>query len=103
MSRTERMRHAAHRARQTFDTFDNPAALLWSAARSRLPGRTPVMTFRVDGVAVNAPASPGAIFPIYEVFAEDVYRLDWFTSDLGDTPGVLDIGAHVGAFSLAIA
>jgi FkbM family methyltransferase len=103
MATAQHVRHAARRARQTFATFDNPVQLLALSARSRLPGRTPDLMFHVDGVTVTAPASRGAIFPIYEVFAEDVYRLGWFASDLGGNPVALDIGAHVGSFSLAFA
>ena len=37
------------------------------------------------------------------MFAEDCYRLTWFTGDLGDAPTALDVGSHVGSFSLAFA
>lgn len=37
------------------------------------------------------------------MFAEDTYRLGWVTQGLGHGPRALDIGAHVGSFSLAFA
>ena len=98
-----RVRHTARRVRQTFVTFDNPVHLLTAAAISRVLRRPSDLLFRVEGVAVTAPATRGAVFPVYEVFAEDTYRLAWFTDGLRDNPVALDIGAHVGSFSLAFA
>jgi FkbM family methyltransferase len=37
------------------------------------------------------------------VFAEDAYRLSWFTDDLGPDLAAIDIGGHIGCFSLAFA
>ena len=103
MGTVARLRHTTHRAHQTVTTFDNPVELLSAAARSRLLRRPSGLVFRVNGVAVVAPASRGAVFPVYEVFAEDTYRLAWFSRGLGESPVALDIGAHVGSFSLAFA
>jgi FkbM family methyltransferase len=69
-------------------------------------GRGPqALTFVTrDGQRISCPNRPGARVPVYEVFAEDCYRLDWFLGPLRDEPlGVLDIGAHVGAFACRLA
>jgi len=62
--------------------------------------------FTVDtrsGLRLQAPANPMAWAPLFEVLAEDAYRLDsieW----AGIGPAiVLDIGAHVGSFACALA
>ncbi|GAA2081400.1 hypothetical protein GCM10009821_22540 [Aeromicrobium halocynthiae] len=41
--------------------------------------------------------------PVYEVFAEDEYAVDWFTTGLRDSPVLVDVGAHIGCFALAFA
>jgi FkbM family methyltransferase len=41
--------------------------------------------------------------PVYEVFAEDTYRMDELAAGMPDRPVVLDIGAQIGCFSLAAA
>jgi len=94
-------RHAVHRVSQTRKAFDNPWQVLTDTVRGRLQtGRD--MHFGVRGAAIVAPARRGAIFPIYEVFAEDTYRLDWFIP--ADAVGwtFLDIGAHVGSFAVDV-
>ena len=47
-------------------------------------GRGPAeLTFELrGGGSVTIPNVPGARVPVYEVFAEDAYRLDWFTEGL---------------------
>lgn len=102
MSRIDRFRHSARRVRQTMTAFQNGPQLL-SGIISR-PGRPRDLVFRVDDrLSVLCPNKPGARVPVYEVFAEDTYRLPWFTGDLGDDPVAVDIGAHIGCFSLAFA
>jgi FkbM family methyltransferase len=59
--------------------------------------------FDLDGFTVVAPARRGAVFPVYEVFAEDTYRMRMLTAGLPEEPRVLDIGAHVGSFAVAMA
>ena len=41
--------------------------------------------------------------PVYEVFAEDAYRLGALTAGLPEDLVAVDIGAHVGCFSVALA
>ena len=54
-----------------------------------------------DNLRIVSPNAPGARVPVYEVFAEDAYHLEWFTSDLGDDLRAVDIGGHIGCFSMA--
>lgn len=57
-----------------------------------------------DGVRISCPNVPGARVPVFEVFAEDCYRLDSFLGPLLAQPvTVVDIGAHVGAFACQLA
>lgn len=94
-------RHALRRVEQTRRAFDNPWGVLTDTVRGRLqPGRD--IRFDVRGAAIVAPARRGAIFPIYEVFAEDTYRLDWFVPKDATGWRFLDIGAHVGSFAIDV-
>ena len=57
-----------------------------------------------DGLRLVAPARGYIWFPIVEVVVDDCYRIADLTLELpGPTSRVLDIGAHVGAFSCALA
>ena len=51
------------------------------------------------GVRITAPDTAAAIWPVLEVYALHGYRLERF--DLTDS-NVLDVGAHIGAFSTAV-
>lgn len=95
---------AAKRVRQTLTEFENGPALLLAMARQRATGKPDELVFRPSAdTQVTVPNRPGARVPVYEIFIEDDYRLGWFTDDLGDAPVALDIGAHVGCFSVAFA
>ena len=95
---------AVRRVRQTLSGFDNGASLLAAMARQSVTGKPEELVFRAGpGRSITVPNRPGARVPVYEIFVEDEYRLEWFTSDLGDAPVALDIGAHVGCFSVAFA
>jgi len=90
---------AFRRVRQTLTAFDNGATVLVDMAR-----RADELNFRFDhGRTISLPNVPGARVPVYEILAENAYRLDWFTADLPAEFGVLDIGGHVGCFSVALA
>lgn len=104
MSIIQRLRHSARRVRQTLGDFQNGPRLLGSIVSRSIVGRPDELDFRVDDrLSLLCPNRPGARVPVYEVFAEDTYRLQWFTGDLGDDPVAVDIGAHIGCFSLAFA
>jgi FkbM family methyltransferase len=51
-----------------------------------------------DGIRMSTPGWEGPLWPIIEMFATDDYRLKNYTLD---SPRILDVGAHVGAFSVA--
>jgi FkbM family methyltransferase len=95
----ERLTRASKRVRQTVTGFDNGPAVLTQIAR-----RSPDLVFKTDnGLTVACPNVAGARVPVYEIFVEDAYRLDWFTGDLGPELQALDIGGHIGCFSMAFA
>jgi FkbM family methyltransferase len=61
--------------------------------------------FRLRGGrgTISCPNVPGARVPVYEVFAEDAYRLQALTAGLPEDLVAVDIGAHIGCFSVALA
>lgn len=89
--------------RQTLTTFDNGPSLLAAIARQRLQRDAVDLEFRLPNLRISCPNAPGALVPVYEVFAEDAYRLEWFTAGLRNDLRAIDIGGHVGCFSLAFA
>ncbi len=94
-----RLTRAVSRVRQTLADFDNGPSILSAMVR-----RKPELTFQVgDALTVTCPNVAGARVPVYEVFAEDAYRLAWFTGDLRDEVSAVDIGGHIGSFSMAFA
>ena len=100
MSRTTNL--ALRRAGQTLTAFANGPRVLWDLASQRFPWGPDELVFRLaDGTVVHCPNRPGARVPVYEIFAEDAYRLGELLSGLSD-PVVLDIGGHIGCFSLAV-
>lgn len=103
-SKLQRSAYLAHRLRQTPPTFDNWAQVLRDMALGHR-GRGPkTLVFRTrSGVRIDTPNIPGARVPVYEVFADDSYRMQWFLTGLLDRPvQVLDIGGHVGTFTCRI-
>ena len=103
-SATWRVSLATRRVRQTLTRFENGPSVLAGIVGSRIRHRPTELTYRLaDGLSIVCPNLPGARVPIYEVFADDAYHLEWFTSDLGDDPRAVDIGGHIGCFSLAFA
>ena len=64
-------------------------------------------TFRAvsrTGAELHAPNTAIARWPLIEVLADDVYKLRGRTFDNPDAPRVvLDVGAHVGSFTCALA
>lgn len=96
MSFVRRSRFRARRAFQAVTVFDNRRSLL-----GQLLGRADELEFRTDGLTIVCPNVPGARVPVFEVFAEDEYDLPWFTQGLREDLVVVDIGAHIGCFSLS--
>jgi FkbM family methyltransferase len=75
------------------------AGLLWK----HLPLSRRELTVVTRGgtrIVVPLGSEAGALYPVLEVFAFSEYAHDW---RLGDEPCVVDIGAHVGAFTLWLA
>lgn len=94
--------HALRRVRQTFE-FANGASVLASLASARTPWKREELTFRTKGgTTVACPNVAGARLAVYEHFVEDSYRIGELTAGLRDDFVVLDVGAQVGAFALAI-
>lgn len=97
----ERLMHNARRVSQTLRHFDAGTTLLREIAR---PAQHPELVFRVDGgPTIHCPNRAGARVPVYELFADDSYRLDTLLAGLPAAPTVLDIGGHIGCFSVAVA
>lgn len=94
---------AVRRTVQTVRHFDNGYHVLGSLVSGRLWGRPSDLTFRSRGLRMTTPNLAGARVPLYEILAEDCYRLEWFTHHLAPGAGVVDIGAHVGSFSVWLA
>lgn len=95
---------ATRRVRQTLTAFDNGPSVLAAILGRQLRRQPADLLFRVDDdLSILCPNVPGARVPVYEVFADDAYLLAWFTSDLGDAARAVDIGGHIGCFSLAFA
>lgn len=90
---------------QTPRTFSNWTTVLGDMAKGRM-GRGPqTLQFQTrDGITIACPNRPGARVPLYEIFAEDCYRLSWLLGRLADRPiEVVDIGGHVGTFANRLA
>ncbi|WP_344328447.1 FkbM family methyltransferase [Aeromicrobium halocynthiae] len=87
----------ARRARQSFTHFENGPRILAGLLRGG------EMTLRTrTGTTLHVPNVPGARFPVFEVHADDVYRLHELLDGLTPDAVALDIGAHIGSFSTAV-
>ena len=94
---------AARRVRQTLG-FANGPRLLADLGSALTPWRREELRFRTrGGLTIACPNHAGARVPVYEVFAEDTYRMDELAAGLPDRPVLLDIGAQIGCFTLASA
>lgn len=106
MNRALRSRiYWTRRVAQTPRTFSNWAPILRDMALGRARHGPQTLTFRTrSGIRIDCPNRPGARVPVYEIFAEDCYRLEWFLGPLLHRPiQVLDVGGHVGTFSCRLA
>ncbi|HUR23450.1 MAG TPA: FkbM family methyltransferase [Acidimicrobiales bacterium] len=97
--------HQARRVTQMPAAFSNwPAALARVCLGSRIRRNDTVTFVTRSGTRLSCPNRSGARVPVFEVFAEDCYRLRWFLGPPSDSPRhVLDIGAHIGSFALQVA
>lgn len=96
--------HAFRRIRQSATAFERAPMLMATLALGATPLRLREVTFRVRrGPSVVTPNLPGARFPVYEVFVDDVYDMDALVAGLDGSFGVVDCGGQVGSFALAVA
>lgn len=96
--------HVARRVRQTPKLFENYPAVFRDLALSETRWAPREMTFRMrNGYTVVSPNADGARFPLYEIFADDGYRLDELCEGVDPDATVLDVGGQIGSFSLAVA
>ncbi|MDT4940499.1 MAG: hypothetical protein QOJ34_588 [Pseudonocardiales bacterium] len=91
----------ARRLVQTPRTFTNWRPIMRDMLAGRRGTGPEKLTFHTrSGITIETPNVPGARVPVYEIFAEDCYRLEWFLGALLDRPiQVIDIGGHVGTFA----
>jgi FkbM family methyltransferase len=97
--------HTAKRVLQTPKAFANWPSVLVDMAREKV-GRGPSsLTFVArSGLRMECPNVPGARVPLYEIFAEDCYRFEWFLGPLArESLQVLDIGGQIGTFACRLA
>lgn len=101
LSRLQSQLYWTRRLAQTPRTFTNWPEVLRDMARGRAGTGPETLRFQTrSGLRIDTPNRPGARVPVYEIFAEDCYRLGWFLGPLLHRPiRVLDIGGHVGTFS----
>lgn len=104
-TKVDTLRHEARRVGQTTRTFDNWPGLLRDMAAQKLGRGADELTFHVKGgPRMTVPNVPGARLALYEQFAEDAYRLGALLEPFrGRALSALDVGAHVGSFSVNLA
>ncbi len=103
--RIRTLTHDVKRVAQSPVAFANWPRVLTDMARERFGGGPETLSFATrTGLRIDCPNQPGARVPIYEIFAEDCYRFEWFLGSLRERPiQVFDIGAHVGTFACRLA
>lgn len=96
--------HVAKRVRQTPVLFRNFPSVFRHLALSGTRWAGDEMTFKLrNGYTVVSPNADGARFPLYEVFADDGYRIAELTEGIDADATILDIGGQIGSFALAVA
>jgi len=81
--------------------FANWPALCGAIAIGRMRGRPPALTMEVRrGPTLSTPGGDRSWRTAVEIFGRDCYRLA--RADLPPAPVVVDIGANIGGFSLAV-
>jgi FkbM family methyltransferase len=95
---------ASRRIRQTPQLFDNHLRVLLDLAAGGARWAPREITFNLrNGLRITSPNVAGARFPVYEIFADDVYDLGYLLADLPPSPVVIDAGGQIGCFALAAA
>jgi FkbM family methyltransferase len=95
--------HFGKRVRQTVTTYRNFPRVLLDLALAETRWRPDEVTYRMrNGLTVVTPNADGARFPLYEIFADDAYRLDELCAGVDEDAVVLDVGGQIGSFSLAM-
>ena len=96
--------HFTKRVRQTVSTYRNFPRVFLDLALADSRWRRDEVTYRLrNGLTVVTPNADGARFPLYEIFADDAYRIGELTSGVDSDAVVLDVGGQIGAFSMAMA
>ena len=105
LSKPQLVAYKLRRVAQTWQTFENWPSLLGEMGREVVGKGSQTLTFRTrDGLTLSCPNIPGARLPLYEQFADDCYDMKWLLDPFqGRDIHVLDIGAHIGAFSCRLA
>jgi FkbM family methyltransferase len=89
------------RLQQSFSNWPAILAnLLLDAAHA---GRSEMTSRARSGPVLTSPASRPAWWPVFEMLAEDLYRLSQLDITLGEGDVILDLGAHIGAAAVALA
>ncbi|MDT4891294.1 MAG: hypothetical protein QOE97_329 [Pseudonocardiales bacterium] len=94
--------YKARRLAETPRTFANWVPVLRDMALGGVRRGPEELHFVMrSGITIDAPNRPGARVPVYEIFAEDCYRLEWWLGPklLSQPITVVDIGGHIGTFS----
>lgn len=96
--------YLAKRVRQTPALFRNFPAVFADLALGRTRLARSEMTLRLrNGLTITTPNVDGARFPVYEIFADDIYRIEALTSGVDPDATIVDGGGQVGCFSMALA
>ncbi len=95
--------HFSKRVGQTVTTYRNFPRVFLDLALAETKWRPEEVTYRLrNGLTVVTPNADGARFPLYEIFADDAYRMDDLRADVDPEASVLDVGGQIGSFSLAM-
>lgn len=99
--RTGALRSVVDEAVSVHRAFGNWLPLLSAIAVGRALGRPPALRMQVrHGPTIHTPGGDRSWRTAVECFGRDCYRLA--TADLPLAPTVLDIGANIGGFALAV-
>lgn len=89
------------RLRQSVENWPEVLARLVAVSGGLRRGE--ISTRLREGGLLVAPPSRAAWWPVFEMFAEDLYRLESTELTLCEGDVVVDLGAHIGAAAVALA